>query len=28
MENYQDEQGRIHVPKILQGYMGGIEVIG
>jgi seryl-tRNA synthetase len=28
MENYQDEQGRIHVPRVLQGYMGGVEVIG
>jgi len=27
MENYQDEQGRIHVPAVLQPYMDGIEVI-
>ena len=27
MENYQDEQGRIHVPQALQPYMGGIAVI-
>lgn len=28
MENYQDEQGRIHVPAALQPYMGGLTVIG
>jgi seryl-tRNA synthetase len=27
MENYQDEQGRIHIPEALQGYMGGLKVI-
>lgn len=27
VENYQDELGRIHIPKALQPYMGGIEVI-
>lgn len=27
MENYQDAQGRIHVPDVLRSYMGGIEVI-
>lgn len=27
LENYQDEAGRVHVPKVLQGYMGGIEVL-
>lgn len=27
MENYQDAAGRIHVPKVLQGYMGGLEII-
>ncbi len=27
MENCQDEQGRIHVPKALQPYMGEITVI-
>ncbi len=27
MENYQDEQGRIHVPDALLPYMGGISVI-
>lgn len=27
VENYQDELGRIHVPKVLQPYMGGLEVI-
>ncbi|WP_263078922.1 serine--tRNA ligase [Endozoicomonas sp. Mp262] len=28
LENYQDEQGRIHVPEALQPYMGGLKVIG
>jgi len=27
MENYQDEQGRIHIPEALKPYMGGIELI-
>lgn len=27
IENYQDELGRIHVPKALQPYMAGMEVI-
>lgn len=27
VENYQDELGRIHIPKVLQPYMGGMEVI-
>lgn len=27
MENYQDEQGRIDVPKVLQPYMGGLAKI-
>ncbi len=27
MENYQDEHGHIHIPKILQPYMGGQLVI-
>lgn len=27
MENYQDEQGRVHVPKVLQSYMGGVKII-
>lgn len=27
MENYQDEQGHIHIPKALQPYMGGLSVI-
>ncbi len=27
MENYQDEQGRIHIPEALKPYMGGIDVI-
>ncbi|MDP2180185.1 serine--tRNA ligase [Methylicorpusculum sp.] len=28
MENYQDEQGRIHIPEALIPYMGGLQVIG
>ena len=27
MENYQDAEGRIHIPKALQSYMGGVTVI-
>ncbi|NOQ36551.1 MAG: serine--tRNA ligase [Methylococcaceae bacterium] len=27
MENYQDEQGRIHVPEALLPYMSGLEII-
>jgi len=27
MENYQDEAGHIHVPEVLQPYMGGVKVI-
>jgi seryl-tRNA synthetase len=27
MENYQDEKGHIHIPKVLQPYMGGQTVI-
>jgi seryl-tRNA synthetase len=27
MENFQDEQGRIHVPSVLHPYMGGVTVI-
>jgi seryl-tRNA synthetase len=27
MENYQDERGHIHIPKILQSYMTGLETI-
>ncbi len=27
MENYQDAQGRIHIPEALRPYMGGLEVI-
>ncbi len=27
IENYQDEQGRIHIPDVLQPYMGGLQVI-
>jgi len=28
MENYQDDQGRIHIPPALLPYMGGLTVIG
>jgi seryl-tRNA synthetase len=28
VENYQDEQGRIHIPEVLRPYMGGMEIIG
>lgn len=28
MENHQDQHGRIHIPKALQPYMGGKDVIG
>jgi len=28
MENYQDEGGRIAIPQVLQGYMGGLTHIG
>lgn len=27
LENCQDEAGRIHIPKVLQGYMNGLTVI-
>ncbi|MBV9576178.1 MAG: serine--tRNA ligase [Gammaproteobacteria bacterium] len=27
IENYQDELGRIHIPTVLQPYMGGLQVI-
>ena len=27
MENYQQPDGSIHIPKILQAYMAGVEVI-
>ena len=27
LENYQQEDGSIEVPKVLQSYMGGLEVI-
>ncbi len=27
MENYQDTEGRIHIPEALRPYMGGLEVI-
>lgn len=27
IENYQDEQGRIHVPGVLRPYIGGIDII-
>jgi seryl-tRNA synthetase len=28
MENYQQQDGSIHVPEVLQPYMGGLETIG
>lgn len=28
MENHQNADGTINIPKVLQGYMGGVEVIG
>jgi len=28
MENYQDAEGRIHIPDVLLPYMGGLMVIG
>ncbi len=28
MENYQDAAGRIHIPEVLQPYMGGAKIIG
>jgi len=28
MENYQDAEGRIHIPEVLLPYMGGLTVIG
>ncbi len=28
MENFQDRDGRIHIPKVLQSYLHGEEVIG
>ncbi len=27
MENYQDKEGNIHIPKVLQPYLGGLEII-
>ncbi|EFR86469.1 serine--tRNA ligase [Listeria marthii] len=27
LENYQDEDGSVRIPKVLQGYMGGVEKI-
>jgi len=27
MENFQDEKGRIHIPRVLHNYTGGLEVI-
>ncbi|MDP0563194.1 MAG: serine--tRNA ligase [Candidatus Endonucleobacter sp. (ex Gigantidas childressi)] len=28
MENYQDAEGRIHIPEVLKPYMTGLDVIG
>lgn len=27
MENYQDEQGNIHIPQVLKSYLGGLDMI-
>ncbi|WP_257264100.1 serine--tRNA ligase [Endozoicomonas sp. ONNA2] len=27
LENYQDRDGRIHIPEVLQSYMGGISIL-
>jgi seryl-tRNA synthetase len=27
MENFQDDQGRIHIPEALLPYMGGLKII-
>lgn len=27
IENYQDKHGKIHIPEVLQGYMGGMDII-
>lgn len=27
LENYQDEQGRIHIPKVLQPYIDGLQML-
>ncbi len=27
LENYQDSEGRIHIPAVLKSYMGGLEII-
>jgi len=27
MENYQDEQGRVHIPKVLQPYLDGLMIL-
>ena len=27
MENYQDKDGNIHIPQVLQPYMGGLDII-
>ena len=27
LENFQDEQGNIHIPKVLKSYMNGLEII-
>jgi seryl-tRNA synthetase len=28
LENYQQADGSVKIPKVLQSYMGGVEVIG
>ena len=27
LENFQDEQGKVHIPEVLWSYMGGVRVI-
>ena len=27
MENYQDDEGNVHVPNVLRPYMNGLEII-
>jgi len=28
LENFQDEQGRVHIPEVLWPYMGGLRILG
>ena len=27
LENYQDEQGRVHIPQVLQPYLDGLKIL-